>query len=291
MLSYTKAKVISLKNHPDFDERWVGDQINNDPTVLGLGELRLIDRERRQERAGRLDLLLEEDDEETRYEVELMLGPTDESHVIRCIEYWDIERRRYPAYEHCAVLVAEDVTARFLNVLNLIAGSVPLIAIQLTAIEVEGKIALVPVKVLDARALLREDLEIAPAARADRALWSDSHPKTLEVVDRCLALVNEKSDKKFELNYTQSYIGMLDGNRARVFITFSPRKAAAALEVSLGEDPDSWVNRLKVEGMSAKATGSQSLRVTVSQLDLDAETKKETLSELLSMAVKAYSNS
>jgi hypothetical protein len=33
-----------------------------------------------------------------------MLGATDESHIIRCIEYWDIERRRYPAYEHCAVL-------------------------------------------------------------------------------------------------------------------------------------------------------------------------------------------
>ena len=27
------------------------------------------------------------------------------SHIIRTIEYWDIERRRYPAYEHVAVLV------------------------------------------------------------------------------------------------------------------------------------------------------------------------------------------
>lgn len=54
------------------------------------------------------------------------------------IEYWDIERRRYPAYEHCAVLVAEDVTALFLNVLGLIAGSIPLIVIQLCAFEFEG---------------------------------------------------------------------------------------------------------------------------------------------------------
>ena len=30
-------------------------------------------------------------------------------------EYWDIERRRYPQYDHCAVLIAEDITSRFLN--------------------------------------------------------------------------------------------------------------------------------------------------------------------------------
>ena len=30
----------------------------------------------------------------------------DESHIIRTIEYWDIERRRYPQYEHVAVIVA-----------------------------------------------------------------------------------------------------------------------------------------------------------------------------------------
>jgi len=41
-----------------------------------------------------------------RYEVEIQLGATDESHIIRTIEYWDIERKRYPQYEHTAVIVA-----------------------------------------------------------------------------------------------------------------------------------------------------------------------------------------
>jgi hypothetical protein len=291
VLSFAKTEIISLKNHQDFDEKWVGDRIAEDPTILGLGELRLIDRERRQERAGRLDLLLEDADEELRYEVELMLGPADESHVVRCIEYWDIERRRYPAYEHCAVLVAEDVTARFLNVLSLIAGSVPLIAIQLTAIEVEGKVSLVPVKVLDARALLREDLEVAPTAKADRTQWAESSPKTLDVVDGCLALINEKSDKKFEANYTQAYIGLLDGNRPRVFITFWPRKIGASVEVVLGEDPEPWVTRLRGEGMNAKALGPEKLRVLVMQSDLESLPKKQALSEFLSAAVRAYLSS
>ena len=69
-------------------------------------------------KAGRLDLLLEDPDPEaaTRYEVEIQLGATDESHIIRTVEYWDIERKRYPQYEHCAVIIAEEVTSRFLNV-------------------------------------------------------------------------------------------------------------------------------------------------------------------------------
>jgi hypothetical protein len=50
--------------------------------------------------------------------------------LIRTIEYWDIERRRYPAYDHRAVLIAEDITTRFLNVITLFSGSIPIIAIQ-----------------------------------------------------------------------------------------------------------------------------------------------------------------
>lgn len=71
------------------------DIIANDPAILGLGELVLRDRERIQTRAGRLDLLLQDPDSYKRYEVELQLGSTDEAHIIRCIEYWDIERKRY----------------------------------------------------------------------------------------------------------------------------------------------------------------------------------------------------
>ena len=55
------------------------------------------------------------------------------SHIVRCIECWDIERRRSPAYDHVTVLVAEDITSRFLNVMSLLAGRIPLVAIQLNA--------------------------------------------------------------------------------------------------------------------------------------------------------------
>jgi len=61
--------------------------------------------------------------------VEVQLGSTDESHIIRVIEYWDVERKRYPQYDHCAVLIAEEITARFLNVIGLFNGTIRWFAI------------------------------------------------------------------------------------------------------------------------------------------------------------------
>ena len=83
-----------------------------------MSELGIKDKERIQPSGGRLDLLLQDVESLKRYEMEIQLGKTDESHIIRTIEYWDIERKRYPQYEHCAVIVAEDITARFLNVIS-----------------------------------------------------------------------------------------------------------------------------------------------------------------------------
>jgi hypothetical protein len=131
---YTKPERIWLRNHSEFNEKWVQDLLAEDPAILGLGDLVLRDRERVQPRAGRLDLLLQDPDTQRRYEVEIQLGSTDESHIIRTIEYWDIERKRYPQYDHCAVLIAEDITRRFLNVVSLFNGTIALIAIQLQAL-------------------------------------------------------------------------------------------------------------------------------------------------------------
>ena len=45
------------------------------------------------------------DDNDTRYEIEIQLGATDPSHIIRTIEYRDNEKKRYPQYDHCALLL------------------------------------------------------------------------------------------------------------------------------------------------------------------------------------------
>ncbi len=70
-MDFTKFDVVSVKNHPELNERWIQDRIAEDPAILGLGDLVLKDRERFQPRAGRLDLLLQDVDSNRRYEVEV----------------------------------------------------------------------------------------------------------------------------------------------------------------------------------------------------------------------------
>ncbi|MCU0857406.1 MAG: hypothetical protein MUC65_03265 [Pontiellaceae bacterium] len=118
-MKHVKLQTVSLKNHAILNERWLQDVVASDPSILGIGDVVLKDRERIHPRAGRLDLLLQDADGHGRYEVEIQLGATDESHVIRTIEYWDIERRKYPQYDHTAVIVAEDITSPQKNAIRL----------------------------------------------------------------------------------------------------------------------------------------------------------------------------
>jgi len=123
MSGYTKLKIVSLKSHPNYNEVWLQNLIASDPEILGLGSLVVKDRERTHRGRGRLDMLLQDEDSVGRYEIEIQLGASDESHIIRTIEYWDHERKLYPQYEHTAVLIAEDITSRFLNVVSLLTDT------------------------------------------------------------------------------------------------------------------------------------------------------------------------
>ena len=167
-MKHVKLETISIRNSPDINEAWVQKVIFDDPTILGLGEVITRDMERRQPYAGRLDLLLQDTETDKRYEVEIQLGATDENHIIRTIEYWDLERKRYPQYEHCAVIVAEDITSRFLNIISLFNGFIPIIAIQMSAIKHQDGIGLFFTTVLSEMnlGLVGEDEEVnIPATR------------------------------------------------------------------------------------------------------------------------------
>ena len=57
-LNYTKHEPIYLKSHPDFNEKWLQELIEEDPTILGLGDVVIVERERKQSSGGRIDFLL-----------------------------------------------------------------------------------------------------------------------------------------------------------------------------------------------------------------------------------------
>ena len=194
MEKYVKAEFISLKNHPEINEKWVQQKIADDPSILGLGELDLKDIERPQPSGGRLDLLLHDIESNQRYEVEIQLGKSDESHIIRTIEYWDYQRKKFPQYKHCAVLVAEDITSRFLNVISLFNGNIPFIAIQMKAVKIGDAISLLFTTVIDELNLgtdEEDELEIV-----DRKYWETKGSKDSLKLAACRTDDREAERKK-----------------------------------------------------------------------------------------------
>ncbi len=194
---------IKLEGCPQINEKMIQSFIFDNPSVLGLGDLSTIQREKIQPTGGRLDLLLA-DDSGTRYEVEIQLGATDPSHIIRTIEYWDTERKRYPQYDHCAVIVAEEITGRFMNVISLFNGSIPLIALQLSAYKQGDNFSLVFTRILDRISYANEEDEQLEVT--DRRWWEGkSTPKMLKEVDSIFGDLQEIIGG-FELKYNKFYI-------------------------------------------------------------------------------------
>jgi len=280
---YTPHERIFLKTDPEFTEKWVQDLIANDPAILNLGDLVMRDRERVQPRAGRLDLLLQDPETKRRYEVELQLGETDEAHIIRTIEYWDIERKRYPQYDHCAVLVAEDVTSRFLNVISLFNGTIPLIAIQMQALKIGDTVTLVFTKVLDEldRGYIDED-EDAESAPTDRAYWEKRGSKaTVALADQMLTDI-KTFDPHLELKYNKFYIGLSKDGQPYNFVTFRPKKNFLTFEPKLpkSEALDKLIEEAGIDTLEYNQRwGFYRLRLTAEDIKLNGAVLKRLSKE------------
>lgn len=283
--NYINSKRLWLKSHPHYSEKWVQSLVAQDPSILGLGDLILRDQERIQPRAGRLDLLLQDPDTKRRYEVELQLGSTDEAHIIRTIEYWDVERKRYPQYDHCAVLIAEDITSRFLNVISLFNGTVPLIAIQMQALQVGDYTTFVFTTVIDelTRGMVDED-EDAEAAPTDRNYWETKASKaTVALADHLLAMVKQMDDS-LELKYNKFYIGLSKDGQPFNFVTFRPKKNQINFEVKIpqSEEVDTKIEAAGLDTLEySKRWRSYQLRLTKSNIDQKSDV-------LLDLLRKAY---
>lgn len=283
-LKFIKPERISLANHPEYREKWVQERIAEDPSILGLGDLILKDKERSQPRAGRLDLLFQDAELTTRYEVEVMLGSTDESHIIRAIEYWDVERKRYPQYDHYAVIVAEDITSRFLNVIGLFNGFIPLIALQLSALKFGDQITLVFTKVVDAVSLGLEDEGEEVQAATDRNFWETKRgtKETVALADEMLDLIRTFAPQ-MELNYNKYYIGLAKDGQSNNFAIFFPKKASFHTNIYLKSSPqiDQQLSSAGIDVMDYdKRGGAYRLRLTKS----DIKKHNEMLLRLLKMS-------
>ena len=287
MTKLIKPEKISLLNSKAISERWIQDRIAEDPSILGLGDLILKDKERIQPRAGRLDILLQDSETKRRYEVEIQLGKTNESHIIRILEYWDIERKRYPQYDHCAVIVAEEITSRFLNVISLLNGSIPLIAIKMEAYRYSGdELALIFTTVLDevTLGLVDEDEEIKEVT--DRNYWLKRGTEaTVKMADELLGFISEFAEG-IELKYNKFYIGLAKDGQPFNFVVFRARKTSINVDIKLpySEEIQNEIEKNKLDDMGYdKKWSTYRLRLTKEDL-------KEKKAFILGLLQKSYEN-
>ena len=268
-LEFTKPEIISLKNSAEYTEKWLQQRIEEDPTLLGLGDLEFRDTEKILVGGGRLDTILYDPDELKRYEVEIQLGKTDETHIIRTIEYWDIERKRNPQYEHCAVIIAEDITSRFLNVISLFNGFIPIIAIQVKAVKFGDKISLFFTKVLDETKfeLLEEDIV---TETVNREYWEEkANKKMIKLVDTIISHLDEVKDD-YNLKYNKHYIGIEKNGMANNFVNFKPRKNSVLVHIKLDklDEYDDLIEEYDIDQMEYEKRFKQ-YRFRMNHKDLD----------------------
>ncbi len=270
---YVKTKSISLRDAGK-DEKWLQELITKDPTILGFGDVTVIQRERQQPTGGRIDMILSDPEEDLRYEVEIMLGTVDESHIIRTIEYWDVERRRFPAFEHRAVIIAEEITNRFFNVIGLLNKAVPIIALQLNAFLLEDKLCLNFVRVLDVMEEGEEEEE-----PVDRKYWETRvSKKSLDLMDALIKVIpKELGDLRIKYNRTHVALGATGRN----FCWFHPRKGAHIhFEIKPGsESRDQYVGKLEEKGIECGPRRSESMKIVITMKEF--EENKDLIQEIM----------
>lgn len=207
--------------------------------------------------------------------------------LLRRSEYWDVERRRWPQYEHVAVIIAEEITARFFNVISLFNGFIPIIAIQLSAIEMGDAVTLVFTTVLDRITLgVEEDEE--KDEPADRTYWlAKASAETLAVTDGLLRIIQEV-DPGVALKYNKHYIGLAHGGVASNYVVIRPRRkqpVLAEFKIARSDELDQRIEDAAIEMLAYRSRYGQ-YRIQVAQEDLDLRT--DLLRDMVRMAHDSY---
>lgn len=197
------------------DEHWLQDQLAADPTILGLGDVKLVTQELHQTGGGYLDLLFQRDN--TYFSVEVQLGGLDASHAFRALEYWTRNRARWPERDHVAVIVAEQINTRYGTALRSLADDLPLIVIELSADRDGNGETTLATKVIAAHPDLGLTVEPMTGVAEDRTAetWkAEARPPALATLEEFERFVEGRLGPGAFVDFsTASYIGVKRGRR------------------------------------------------------------------------------
>jgi hypothetical protein len=134
-------------------------------------------------------------------------------------------------------LVAEDITSRFLNVVSLFNGAIPLIAVQMRAIQLGDVISILFTKVLDERPIgIEEDEAESERTATDRAYWEARSKKDVVAIADSLLQDVQSFAPGMALKYNRHYIGLAKQDVADLFVLFRPRRDHLIVELRIQRD-------------------------------------------------------
>lgn len=199
-------------------------------------------------------------------------------------------RKKNPQYEHCAVIIAEDITSRFLNVISLFNGFIPLIAIQVKAVKIDGTISLFFTKVLDEIKfeLLDEDVV---TETVDREYWEKKATKdTLNLTDKIINTLGDIT-REYNLKYNKHYIGLENNNIANNFLSFFPKKSIVIMNFRLEkiEELDEILGNSDIDILSYDKQLKQ-YRFRLTDADLESESSLNIIRDFSQKAKEEYMN-
>lgn len=186
-----------------------------------------------------------------------------------------------------AVLIAEEVTSRFLNVMSLLAGSIPPIAIQLNAIQVGDKLALDFVKVLDQRALREDDtVDTTEGDEVGRPAWEKKVGENgVALCDELVSLLQPHTDCELGLRFQKRHVPVVPvGTTRDVAFVVWPRRTFMRIQVR-AENLVALQDQLKEVGIDTNMVfGGTRLRFNLSAADLTNQS--EAIIDVLSTVIR-----
>jgi hypothetical protein len=219
------------------DESWLQGMICENLSILELGDFLTIgERDKRETPDGRFHITLNDFIIDIQYEMEVMLGEIDASHIITSLEYWNNEEWKRHRMCNIAVLVAESFEGRYFNLLQTLCMKLPMICIQANLLEVNEEYVLSFSKIPN---LYLRPNDSEKVAMGDESVWSDKSPWTLKAAKELYRLI-DADDKSIE--YRENYINVcVQGRRAFrlerssdpasvVFFTVFDEKKVAAIK-------------------------------------------------------------
>lgn len=170
--------------------------------------------------------------------------------------------------------------------ISLLAGSIPLIAIQLSALKVGDQVILNFVKVLDQRQLREDDAAEADNEDVDRGTWEGRVGAALmQLCDHILGIANEIAVPKLELKYKKGHVGLSVHGQFYNVVALFPKQSFIVLRCQV-DDAQAWVNRLTEKQLDAVV--KQGDRVHVRLTGQDMKDNEVLLRELVHEAVKLH---